>query len=118
MHSSSSLKAILAITAASLSLSAMAVDKTIDPTNSQTEMTPQQQEKRDLKTESKANYKARKDIAEVNKDLEISDCKTSGLDSKDARDCKHSAKVGAKAAKHEAKEVYKGDKADIKAHTE
>ncbi|MDO9002413.1 MAG: hypothetical protein Q7V20_03030 [Aquabacterium sp.] len=115
---SSSLKAILAGTATVLSLSVMAADPTVDPTNSRTELTPQQQGKRDLKTESKAEYKARKEIAEVNKDLDVADCKTAGLDSKDVRDCKRDAKENAKAAKQEAKEIYKNDKANIKAQTE
>ncbi len=113
-----SLKAILVSTATVLSMSAMAADPSVDPTNSQTQLTEQQQEKRALKTESKAEYKARKDIAEVNKDLEIADCKTAGLESKDVRDCKAEAKSNAKAAKHEAKEIYKNDKANIKAQTE
>lgn len=112
MHSTS-IKAILASAATVLSLSAMAADPQ-DP------LTPQQQSQqleRDLKTESKAQYKARKDIADVNKDLEIADCKTSGLESKDVRDCKREAKDNAKAAKDSAKEVYKEEKANIKAHT-
>ena len=117
MHSSK-LKAIIASAAAVLSLSAMAADPTVHPTNSQTEPTPQQQEKRALKTESKAEYKARKEIAEVNKDLEIADCKTAGLESKDVRNCKRDAKDNAKAVKQEATEIYKSDKANIKAHTE
>lgn len=115
---SSNLKALIASAAAVLSLSAMAADPSVDPTNSRTELTPQQQEKRALKTESKAEYKARKEIAEVNKDLEIADCKTAGLESKDVRDCKRDAKDNAKAVKQEAKEIYKSDKANIKAHTE
>lgn len=115
---SSNLKALIASAAAVLSLSAMAADPTVHPTNSQTELTPQQQEKRDLKTESKAEYKARKEIAEVNKDLDVADCKTAGLESKDVRDCKRDAKDTAKAAKQEAKEIYKNDKAIIKSTTE
>ena len=110
---SSNLKAILVGAAAVFSLSAMAADNQTEPLTPQ----QQQQDKRDLKTESKAQYKARKDIADVNKDLDIADCKTAGLESKDVRDCKREAKDNAKAAKDNAKDIYKDDKANIKAHT-
>lgn len=70
---------------------------------------------RDLKTESKAEYKARKKVADAQEGLDVADCKTSGLDSKNERDCKHDAKEASKAAKKEAKQIHKDEKADIKA---
>jgi len=73
---------------------------------------------RDLKTESKAEYKARKKVAEAQQDLDVADCKTSNLDSKTERDCKHDAKQISKESKKEAKQIYKDEKADIKAMKE
>lgn len=110
-------KTILAITATAFSLSAMATDNTVVPSSDQAQLRPEQQEKRDLKTESKAEYKARKKVADVNKDLDIADCKSSGLDSKEARDCKHDAKERASVAKDHAKEIYKQEDSAIKAQT-
>jgi hypothetical protein len=102
-----SLKAILVTTATAFSLAAYAADTTVAPSH----------EAKDLKTESKADYKARKNITEAQKELDLADCKTSGLESKDERDCKKSAKDAAKDAKHHAKEIHKQEKADIKAQT-
>ena len=107
-----SLKAILVTTAACLSLGAYAADETItSPTPPLTK-----QEARDLKTQSNAEYKARKDITEAQKELEVADCKTA-LDGKDERDCKHNAKEAAKESKRTAKDIYKQEKADIKSQT-
>lgn len=111
-------KTIIATTAAAFCLSAVAADDTVIPSSNQAQLTPLQQEKRDLKTESKAEYKARKKVAEVNKDLEIADCKTSGLESKDVRECKHEAKERAGAAKDTAKQIYKQEDSAIKAQTQ
>lgn len=112
-----SIKTLLAATATCLSLSVMAADGTTtlpaDPGGTLTK-----QEGRDLKTHNKADYKANKKVAEANKDLEVADCKTAGLDAKDERDCKHDAKESAKATKHDAKEAYKDNKAAIKSRTE
>ncbi|HIV71835.1 MAG TPA: hypothetical protein H9903_12950 [Candidatus Aquabacterium excrementipullorum] len=109
------IKTLLAATAAAFSLSAMAADTTLasDPGGTLTK-----QEARDLKTQNKAEYKANKKVAEANKDLDVADCKTASLESKDERDCKAEAKAAAKATKHDAKEVYKDNKADIKSRTE
>lgn len=112
-----SLKTLLATTAACFSLSALAADPTTtlpaDPGGALTS-----QEARDLKTQNKADYKAHKKVAEANKDLEVADCKTAGLEAKDERDCKHDAKQSAKAVKQDAKEVFKDNKAAIKSRTE
>jgi hypothetical protein len=108
-----SIKTLLATSAACFSLSVLAADPTTtlpsDPGGALTS-----QEARDLKTQNKADYKAHKKVAEANKDLEIADCKTAGLEAKDERDCKYDAKQNAKAVKQDAKEVYKDNKAAIK----
>lgn len=111
------IKTLLAATATCFSLSVMAAEATTtlpsDPGGALTS-----QEARDLKTQNKADYKAHKKVADANKDLEVADCKTAGLEAKDERDCKHDAKLNAKATKHDAKEVYKDNKAGIKSRTE
>ena len=104
-----SLQAILITTAAYLSVPVFAA--TDAPTLTK-------EEAHDLKTESKADYKARKKVVDAQKEVGIADCKTSGLDSKDERDCKKEVKDSAKASKKHAKDTYKEEKADIKAHTE
>ena len=76
------------------------------------------QEAKDLKTESDADYKARKNITEAQKELEVADCKTAGLGSKAERDCKKAAKDAAKDAKEHAKDIHKQEKDAIKAHTD
>lgn len=105
-----SFKAILVTTAAAFSLAAYAADTAVEATPPLTK-----QEAKDLKTDSKADYKARKNITEAQKELDLADCKTSGLDSKTERDCKKAAKESAKSSKHEAKEIYKQEKEDINA---
>jgi hypothetical protein len=69
---------------------------------------------RDLKTQSKAEYDARKKVADAQEDLDVADCKTSNLDSKNERDCKHDAKAISKDAKKDAKQIHNNEKADIK----
>ncbi len=107
------LQALLIATAAYAALPAIAADEVTPTTPSITK-----EEARDLKTESKAEYKARKKISDAKKDLDVADCKTSGLESKEERDCKKEAKDTAKSYKKHAKEVYKDEKADIKANTQ
>lgn len=111
------LKTLLATTAACFSLSVMAAETTTtlpsDPGGALT-----QKEARDLKTQNKADYKAHKKVAEANKDLEVADCKTAGLEAKDERDCKYDAKQNAKATKQDAKDAFKDNKAAIKSRTE
>lgn len=102
----------LVATAAYVTLPAIAADE-VHPATPITK-----EEARDLKTESKAEYKARKKVTEAQKELEVADCKTSGLDSKEERDCKKEAKDAAKDAKKHAKEIYKDDKSTIKANTQ
>ncbi len=118
------LKAVFAAIAVSTSMAAMAADpvdhthSTATPVSSST--TGAQDplvEARNEKTQAKAEYKARKKVAEANKTLDVADCKTASLDSKDLADCKQSARVDAKDSKREAKHVYKAEKADIKSET-
>ncbi|MGH6648958.1 hypothetical protein [Aquabacterium sp.] len=105
-------KYLLAAGTLGLTLSfAHAADNTAMPSGQGT-LTSEQA--RDLKTESKAEYKARKKVAEAQEDLDVADCKTSNLDSKNERDCKHDAKQISKESKKEAKQMYKDEKADIK----
>jgi hypothetical protein len=105
-------KYILAAGTLGLTMSfAHAVDTT--PHSADGKLTSEQA--RDLKTESKAEYKARKKVADAQEDLDVADCKTSNLDSKTERDCKHDAKQLSKDAKKEAKQIHKDEKADIKA---
>ncbi len=73
-------------------------------------------EAKDLKTESKADYKARKNIAEANHDLNKADCKvnTSGAVE---RACKADARAAEKKEKADAKLVHKQETQDINAVT-
>ncbi|RZL03112.1 MAG: hypothetical protein EOP36_06190 [Rubrivivax sp.] len=106
-------KHILAAGTLGLSLSFAHAADTTPPTTNDGKLTSEQA--RDLKTESKAEYKARKKVAEAQEGLDVADCKTSNLDSKNERDCKHDAKQMSKESKKEAKQIYKEEKADIKA---
>jgi hypothetical protein len=71
------------------------------------------QEAKDAKVHSKAEYKARKKIAEANKDLNKADCETSANGSVE-RACKKEAKAAAKHEKAEAKTTYETEKKQIK----
>lgn len=72
------------------------------------------QEAKDLKTQSKGEYEARKDIAEANHDLNKADCEVSA-DGSAERACKREASALRKAEKAEAKQIYEQDKDAIKA---
>jgi hypothetical protein len=71
---------------------------------------------KDLKIESKADYKARKNIAEANHDLNKADCKvhTSGAVE---RACKADARAAEEKEKADAKLVHKQEQQDINAVT-
>ena len=68
---------------------------------------------KDLKTQSEADYKARKKIVEANEVLDKADCKTA-LDGAAKRACDKSAKAGAKGAKADAKMVHEIEEKAIK----
>lgn len=118
------LKALFAAIAVTTSMAAVAADpvdhthSTATPVSSSTMTgTDPLVDARNEKTQAKAEYKARKKVAEANKTLDVADCKTASLDSKDLADCKQEARADAKESKREAKHVYKAEKADIKADT-
>lgn len=71
-------------------------------------------EAKDLKTQSKAEYKARKKVAEANRELGKAECKTE-LEGGTERACKKSAKYEMKQDKADAKVIYEAEKAEIKA---
>ena len=73
-------------------------------------------EARDLKTESKADYKARKNIAEANHDLNKADCKVNS-DGAVERACKADARAQEKKEKADAKLIHKTEQQDINAVT-
>ena len=71
-------------------------------------------EAKDLKTESKGEYKARKHVAEANEELNKADCETS-LDGKAERACKKDAKAAAKSDKAHAKAIHPAEEQQIDA---
>ncbi len=71
---------------------------------------------KDLKTESKADYKARKNIAEANHDLNKADCKVT-TDGAVERACKADARAQEKKEKADAKLIHKQETQDINAVT-
>src|ERR1700712_5752449 len=71
---------------------------------------------KDLKTESKAEYKARKNIAEANHDLNKADCKGNSNGSVE-RACKADARAQEKKDKADAKLIHKSETQDINAVT-
>jgi len=73
-------------------------------------------EAKDLKTESKADYKARKNIAEANHDLNKAGCKVN-TDGAVERACKADARAQEKKEKADAKLIHKQEQQDINAVT-
>jgi len=71
---------------------------------------------KDLKTESTADYKARKNIAEANHDLNKADCKVNA-DGAVERACKADARAQEKKEKADAKLIHKQETQDIDAQT-
>jgi len=70
-------------------------------------------EAKDLKTQSEAQYKARKKVAEAQEDLNRADCKTA-LDGAAKRACEKTAKADAKTKKAAAKTVHEAEESAIK----
>lgn len=66
-----------------------------------------------MKTQSEAQYKARKNVAEANEDLNRGDCKTA-LEGSAKRACEKSAKAAAKSDKAAAKAVHEIEEKKIK----
>jgi hypothetical protein len=75
------------------------------------------EEAKDLKVQSKGEYKARKKVADANKDLNKADCEVAA-DGKLEHACKKDARATAKQEKAEAKVIHEAEKADIKQKTE
>ena len=73
-------------------------------------------EAKDLKTESKADYKARKNIAEANHDLNKADCKVNASGAVE-RACKADARAQEKKDKADANLIHKSETQDINAVT-
>lgn len=95
-------QAFIAAAAASFCLGAFAAEPTIT-----------KDEAKDLKTQSDAQYKARKNVAEAAEDLNKGDCKTA-LEGSAKRACEKSAKAAAKSDKANAKTVHEIEKQAIK----
>ena len=72
------------------------------------------QEAKDLSTQSKAEYEARKDLADANHELNKADCEVTA-DGSAERACKKEAKAIRKAQRAEAKQLHESDKEAIKA---
>lgn len=109
-HLSTAFASILATAAASICL----VSGAVAQDTSSPELTKDQA--KDLKTQSDADYKARKKIADAKADLNTADCKTS-TEGGVQRACKTSVKGVEKQDKANAKMVHEAEKADIKANT-
>ncbi len=73
-------------------------------------------EAKDMKIESKGDYKARKNIAEANHDLNKADCKV-GSDGAVERACKADARAQERKEKADAKLIHKQETQDINAQT-
>ena len=73
-------------------------------------------EAHDAKIQSKADYKARKNIAEANHDLSKADCKINS-DGAVERACKHDARMEEKKEKADAKLIHKQEVQDINSQT-
>jgi hypothetical protein len=108
------LTTLLAATATCFGLAAHAAD--VGATASTDAPTLNRDEAKQLKTQSDADYKARKKVADANKALDKADCKNT-FDGGVERACKSDARATAKEAKAEAKVIHEAEKADIKANS-
>jgi hypothetical protein len=105
------LSTLLAAVAATVCLSAQAADDNAASANAATRA-----EAKDLKTQSEAQLKARKKVAEANEELNKADCKNA-LDGSARRACEKSAKAGAKSEKADAQAVHEQEEQAIKGAT-
>jgi hypothetical protein len=71
------------------------------------------QEGKDAKVHSKAEYKARKKVAEANKELNKAECETSANGMAEHA-CKKEARASAKADKAHAQKIHEDEKKAIK----
>ncbi len=72
-------------------------------------------EQKDLKTQSKADYEARKKIADANLAENKAACEQAAYGTLE-RDCKKDAKLEAKKDKQDAKVIHESEKVDIKSN--
>jgi hypothetical protein len=98
------LPALIAAIATTLCLGAQAADTTSGISKS---------EAKDLKTQSEAQYGARKKVAEAAETLDKADCKTA-LDGSAKRACEKAAKAEAKSHKADAKAAHESEEKAIK----
>jgi hypothetical protein len=105
------LSTLLAAVAASVCLSAQAADD-----NAASADTAARADAKALKTQSEAQLKARKKVAEANEELNKADCKNA-LEGSARRACEKSAKAGARSEKADAQAVHEQEKQAIKAAT-
>jgi hypothetical protein len=105
------LSTLIAITAACYGLAAHA--QTADAASAPA-LT--KQEAKDAKTQSGAAYKARKEVADANHELNKGDCEVAA-DGSTERACKQDAKAAKKHEKAEAKLIHEAEKDAIKAHS-
>ena len=99
------LTTLLAATAAAFCIGAHAADTTAPAIT--------KDEAKDLKTQSEAQYAARKKVAEAGETLNKADCKTA-LDGSAKRACEKSAKAQAKSQKADAKTLHEAEESAIK----
>jgi len=91
------------------------VESTAAPNATQTMPGGLTKEGKDAKETSKGEYKARKKVAEANKELNKADCEVSS-DGRAEHACKKHARAQAKEEKAEAKMIHENEKKDIKAN--
>ena len=106
-------KLIATLIAASFTCGVAVAQSTPNVIDSPTSPTLPSQAAKDAKTQSKAEYKARKKVAEANEDLNKADCEVSS-DGSVERACKKEAKATSKQDKAHAKTTYETEKKQIK----
>jgi hypothetical protein len=89
------------------------LESTAAPNATQTAPGGLTQEGKNAKEHSKAEYKARKKIAEANKELNKADCETSANGMAEHA-CKKNARATAKQEKAEAKMIHENEKKEIR----
>lgn len=104
------LASIVALTAACYGFAAQAADDAASAPLTK-------QEAKDLKTQSDAAYKAHKNVAEANHDLNKGDCKTGSPSGSTERACKKEARAIEKQEKADAKTQHESEKDAIKANS-
>jgi hypothetical protein len=102
----------IALISASFGFGGAAVAQTVSETPATT-ATPISQEAKDAKVESKGEYKARKKVADANKELNKAECEVSANGMAEHA-CKKNARAIAKQEKAEAKMIHENEKKVIR----